>query len=249
MCTLVILRRPDHAWPLVLAGNRDELAGRRSRPPAAHWPDRPGVVAGLDEFAGGSWFGVNAGGVAAVVMNREGSLGPLPDKRSRGELVLEALDHAEAQEAAEALADLDPDAYRPFNLFVGDPLAAYWVRHAGDGRIGIREVPPGTHMIAAGELDDDGQARIRRFLPSFRTATCPQPERGDWSGWQRLLTDRAPAQPGIPETAMAFAREDGFRTRSHHLLAIPKYPAPENPPLFLYADSDADAPVFERVPV
>jgi len=41
-------------------------------------------------------------------MNRMNSLGPLPGKRSRGELVLEALDHADAREAAEALAALEP---------------------------------------------------------------------------------------------------------------------------------------------
>ena len=82
MCTLVILRRPDHAWPLLFAANRDEMLERPWRPPARHWPDRPDVVAGRDELAGGTWLGVNDHGVGAAVLNRIGSLGQTTDKRS-----------------------------------------------------------------------------------------------------------------------------------------------------------------------
>ncbi len=131
MCTLVLSRRPGTAWPLVLAANRDELADRPARPPGRHWPERPEVVAGLDLQAGGSWLGINDHGVVAGVLNRPGTLGPAAGKRSRGELVLEALDHADAAAAAHALSDLDPDAYRPFNLVIADSRDAFWLRHAG----------------------------------------------------------------------------------------------------------------------
>src|SRR4051794_25054803 len=82
MCTLVMLRRPDHPWPVLIAANRDEMAGRPWRPPGRHWPDRPEIVAGLDELAGGSWFGLNEAGLVAGVLNRVGTLGPQADKRS-----------------------------------------------------------------------------------------------------------------------------------------------------------------------
>ena len=131
MCTVVLLRRPGAPWPLLLAANRDERRSRPWRPPARHWPDRPDVVAGLDELAEGSWLGVNDYGVVAAILNRSGSLGPAAGKRSRGELVLEALDHADASAAASALADLEPAAYRPFNLIVADQRDAFWLRHAG----------------------------------------------------------------------------------------------------------------------
>ena len=42
-------------------------AGRPWKAPARHWPDRPNVVAGLDELAGGSWLGMNDEGVVAAV--------------------------------------------------------------------------------------------------------------------------------------------------------------------------------------
>jgi hypothetical protein len=131
MCTLVLSRRPGTTWPLLLAANRDELADRPARPPGRHWPDRVELVAGLDLQAGGSWLGINDHGVVAGVLNRPGTLGPAAGKRSRGELVLEALDHADADAAARALSDLDPDAYRPFNLVIADNRDAFWLRHAG----------------------------------------------------------------------------------------------------------------------
>jgi len=131
MCTVVLLRHPGSRWPLLLAANRDELRSRPWRAPGRHWPDRRDVVAGLDEQAGGTWLGVNDHGVVAAVLNRAGTLGPASGKRTRGELVLEALDHADAAAAAAALSDLDPTAYRPFNLIVADNRDAYWLRHAG----------------------------------------------------------------------------------------------------------------------
>ena len=48
MCTVVILRRPGHPWPIVFAANRDEMLDRPWQAPGRHWPDRPEVVAGLD---------------------------------------------------------------------------------------------------------------------------------------------------------------------------------------------------------
>src|SRR6266481_2211198 len=132
MCSVVILRRPGDPWPVLLAANRDEMNDRPWLPPGRHWPDRPWVVAGLDRQAGGSWLGLNDHGLVAGVMNRAGSLGPAAGKRSRGELVLEALDHADALEAAEALRALEPRAYRPFNMIVVDNRDAFWIRNAGE---------------------------------------------------------------------------------------------------------------------
>ena len=61
-------------------------------------------------------MGMNDHGVVATVLNRAGTLGPAEGKRSRGELPLEALDHADAVDAVDALLHLSRDAYRPFNM-------------------------------------------------------------------------------------------------------------------------------------
>lgn len=223
MCTLVILRRPAHAWPLLLAGNRDELDSRPWRAPGRHWPRRPGVVAGLDCLGGGSWAGINDAGMVAVVMNRAGTLGPAPGKRSRGELVLEALDQGTAQAAARVLRRLDTSAYRPFNLVLGDAREAFWLCHRGDGPkiLDVHPIPPGLHLLSSRDLDDTSQPRVRLFLPRFQAAPPPDPVRGDWDAWIDLLRDRGcPAEEG-PTAAMNFRLDSGFGTVSSLLLALP----------------------------
>src|SRR5260370_16509806 len=155
MCTLVILRRPELPWPVVIAANRDEMIDREWRPLARHRPDGRETVGGLDVLAGGSWLAVNEHGLAAGILNRVGSLGPLAGRRSRGELVLEATDHADARVAAEALSALEPRSYRPFNLIVADERDAYWLRHAdptGVMAISIRPLPIALSMITASDL-------------------------------------------------------------------------------------------------
>ena len=234
MCTVVILRRPEARWPVLIAANRDEMIDRPWRAPGRHWPDRPEVVAGLDESAGGSWLGINDWGVAAAVLNRTGSLGPAPGRRSRGELVLEALDHADAVEAATALSHLDPAAYRTFNLIVADERDGFWLRHAGGRRIEVRPLKEELSLIAAGDLDDLGTRRLALAKPAFRAWPVPDPDRGDWTGWQELLgSTRAP--PGEPATAAMRFRTDGYGTVSSALIALPARNELELRPVFRFA--------------
>jgi uncharacterized protein with NRDE domain len=221
MCTLVLLRRPGHHWPLILGANRDEMRDRPWRAPGRHWPDRPNVVAGLDELAGGSWLGINNYGVFAAILNRVGTLGPAAGKRSRGELVLDALDHADAVAAAAALADIEPDSYRPFNLVVADNRDAFWLAHRGRGPVALTRVGAGLHMLTARELDDPASPRIRRYRERFAAPPPPDPGSDDWQAWQALLEDETPGPDEGPESAMRFSRPDGFGTVSSTLLALP----------------------------
>jgi uncharacterized protein with NRDE domain len=221
MCTLIMLRRQGHSWPLIVGANRDEMRGRPWRKPGRHWADRPDIIAGLDEAACGSWLGLNRYGVLAAVLNRAGTLGPLDGKRSRGALVLEALDHADAAAAATALADLDPRAYRPFNLVVADNREAFWLAHRGDGDITVRPVPDGLSMLTSRELDDPSSPRIARYAARFREASPPDPAANDWRDWQDLLEDRTEDPERGPESAMSFMTESGFGTVCSSLLALP----------------------------
>jgi uncharacterized protein with NRDE domain len=239
MCTLVILRRPEHRWPVLIGANRDEMVDRPARPPGRHWPDRPEVTAGLDLFAGGSWLGLNDWGVMAAILNRTGSLGPAPGRRSRGELVLEALDHADAVEAAAALSALDPHSYRSFNLIIADSRDGFWLRHDG-AQIAAYPLKEGLSLIAAGDLiddpgDDPETRRLELALPRFRAAPVPDPDHGDWTAWQELLAcDEAP--PGeAAEAALRFRTPGGFATVSSTLLALPTREEPALKPVFRYA--------------
>ncbi len=233
MCTLILLRRPGHDWPVIVGANRDEMKARPWRAPARHWPDRPEVVAGLDELAGGSWLGINDHGVVAGVLNRHGSLGPAPGQRSRGELVLEALDHADAVDAASALAAIDPHAYRTFNMIVADSRDAFWLGHADDSGktpVEARPVKNGLSMIASGEIDDAEMPRLGRFRPRFLAAPVPDPAAGDWSAWESLLSEDG----GGPDQALRFDTDRGFATVSSALIAIPSHDKPELEPRFRF---------------
>jgi uncharacterized protein with NRDE domain len=246
MCTVILLRRPHHDWPLLLAGNRDEMAGRPWMAPARHWALSPDVTGGLDVLAEGSWLALNDHGVVATVLNRYGTLGPAAGKRSRGELVLQALDHADAQAAAVALRHLDPEAYRPFNLVVADNRDAFWLR--ADGRtVSALVIPEGLSMLTAGELNDEKDLRIRAFRPRFMLAPPPDPDAQDFAAWQQLLAERAPAPQTDREAGLTFQLDNGFGTRSSAIVALPEMGRSGVKPVFLFAGGPPDQTPFEPV--
>ncbi len=248
MCSIIILRRPGHAWPLLIAANRDEMLDRPWDPPGRHWPDRPEVVAGRDRLAGGSWLGRNDHGVIAAALNREGSLGPSEDKRSRGELVLEALDHADAAAAAEALSAVAPDAYRSFNLVIADNRDAFLVANrARTGLVGCDEIPPGLWMLTSLELNDRSNARIATHLPRFQAADIPDPDSGDWSAWTTLLKGRDHDPTTGPSGAICIASDWGFGTVCSSLIALPSPEAEESREIFLFAPGRPDEHEYRPV--
>lgn len=241
MCTLVILRRPGHDWPLIIAANRDEMANRPWAPPGRHWQDRVEVVAGQDKTAGGTWLGLNDWGVVAGILNRPGSLGPDPALRSRGELPLEALDHAEAAVAAKALSALDGANYRTFNLIIGDAIEAHWLSSDGE-TVKSEPIPEGISMITAHDLNDTASPRIARFLPLFEAAATPDPENNDWAAWQRLMGSGG-------EDAMSFKTDSGFATVSSSLLALPDPLKPGAKPVWLFAPGAPDKTAYSTVEI
>jgi hypothetical protein len=249
MCTVVLLRRSRHAWPLLLAGNRDEMADRPWSPPARHWPDRPEVVAGRDDLAGGSWLGLNDDGVVAVLMNRRGTLGPQVGKRSRGELVLEALDHADAVAAGAAMGDLNPEAYRDFNMVIADNRDALWVRHGGDGPVSVAPLEDGLWMITAADANDTAaDPRIARALPRFRAAPAPDPLAADgWAAWSALQGQGPDPDAPSANAGLCFMLESGFGTVNAAQVALPA-PAVNAPaPVLRFAAGPPDRTPFRPV--
>lgn len=250
MCTFVILRRPGGDWPTLVAANRDEMIDRPWLPPARHWPDRPEIVAGQDTLAGGSWLGINDFGVVAGILNRHGSLGPAAGQRSRGELVLEALDHADARAAAEALEHIESSAYRTFNLMIADNRDAFWLRHAdpsGTLPLTVTALKPGLHMIASGDLDDDDLPRLKHYRPLFAAAQPPDPARDDWRDWEKLLTDGDLAPGQEAQSVMRFDTGRGFATVSSSLIALPSAEHPELKPRFRFAAHQPEASPWRDV--
>lgn len=247
MCTFIILRRPGHDWPVLIAANRDEMTDRPWLPPARHWADRPDVVGGLDELAGGTWLAANDTNVVAAVLNREGSLGPTSGKRSRGELVLDAVDHPDALMAAEAMAELDGRAYRSFNLVIADNHNAYWARGTEEAAVTVHEIPAGLHMITSRDMDDTDSVRIGRFLPMFRSTAEPDIATGDWSGWENRLRTRIQDPEEDPREAMCIVTDRGYGTVSSSLIALPSADHPDRKRIWKFANGRPDIHLFENI--
>jgi uncharacterized protein with NRDE domain len=233
MCSVILLLRPQHEWPVLIAANRDEMHERPWLPPGRHWPDRPEIVAGQDQLAGGSWLGVNDFGVVAGILNRRNTLGPQEGKRSRGELVLDALDFADADAAIDMLRDLQAGAYRPFNMFVADNSGGFWLKNDGS-EITAETLPPGLSMITASDRNDPQSLRIRHFLPHWQMAEEPDPARGDWRDWERLLGSREHAPGGDVFDAMHIVSNTGFGTMSSSLIALPSVEHSERAPVWRF---------------
>jgi uncharacterized protein with NRDE domain len=168
MCTIAVWFQVHAAVPLVVAANRDEFLARPYRAPAVV---APGVVAGLDERAGGTWMGATTHGFFAGLTNVRSPAGADRARRSRGELVLDALRAGRSDDAAALLAARDPRDYNPFFLIFGD---AREVRVAAAppsaASVVISAVPPGAHVLPNGPLDAPTfpkVARVAELVPTL----------------------------------------------------------------------------------
>ncbi len=213
---------------MFIGANRDEMVARPWEPPASYWPDLPGVVAGRDIVAGGTWLGMNSHGVVAAVLNRHGSLGPAAGKRSRGKLPLIALAAATAADAAARIAALDAGQYRSFNLVVGDASGAFFLAGLEDGQPEMEALGRGTWMITSGQPNQISLPRIARHLPKFEAAA--------FEDWPDLLADRS----GPWDSALNIPEQGGFATVCASMLALPK----DGPPTWRFAAGPPDVAAF-----
>jgi uncharacterized protein with NRDE domain len=230
VCTVIVSIRPDQ---VLLAANRDERVDRPWDPPAAYWPDRPGVIAGRDRTGGGTWMGMNRHDLVATVLNRPGTLGPAAGKRSRGDLPLMALDHATAADAARALTRLDAGLWRGFNMVLADRSGAWFVKGLGYGHPQAEPLPPGVSMVTAHDPNDMDSPRTARHLARFQAA---EPAR---DAWQAILSDRR----GAAAEQLNVVPRGGFGTVSSSFVALPA----EGDPIWLFAAGPPDQAPF--VPV
>lgn len=219
MCTILLLRRPGHVWPLLAAANRDERLDRAWDPPGPHWPSHPGVTGGRDLTAGGTWMALGASSVLAAVLNRPGSLGPAAGKLSRGDLPLRAAQATSAAAATRDLSGLDSTAYRPFNLVVADRDSAFFLRGLGEGPVEVLPLGEGFTMVTAQDPNDLASPRIRRHLPRFRAAPPPRPDQNDWMAWETLLADDSQDEAGIAAT-LRVPPTKGFGTVCSSLVGL-----------------------------
>jgi uncharacterized protein with NRDE domain len=173
MCTLIVIHRRIPGAPLVVAANRDEFYNREAMGPALFslpGSDGVSVLAPRDCQAGGTWLGINRHQVFAAVTNRPGGIVE-PSRRSRGLMVLDALRFESAKEAAEEFESIPNDRYNGFNLVVADTRDAFAVtREIGReaGKLGVRRLEPGTHVVGNAAPDDLSHPKTRRIMEAAK---------------------------------------------------------------------------------
>ncbi len=157
MCTILLRYAPGTSEPVLLAANRDEF---RDRPADDPHEIVPGVFAGRDRLAGGTWLAVGGGTIAALT--NIGGAPRRPEARSRGELPLAAL------------AGTLPDDFTPwnaFNLLVVDGAGARVLTHTADGRTHHPiALGAGVHVIVNEAFDAARGARAQHAAALVRGA-------------------------------------------------------------------------------
>ncbi len=251
MCSIVILKKSENEWPLIISTNRDEMNNRKSLPPGRHWKDKPHIFAGKDLLAGGSWLGVNDNGVVAAIMNRMNSLGPMENKKSRGELVLNALDHDDANKSLNAIIKIQKDYYRGFNMFIGDNLNSHWIKSdEKSSDIQYTNIPDGISMITSHDRNDLNSNRFKNYLSKFSLLKEPNPTKNEWSDWEELLKSTY-SEDSNPLSAMCIKTDMGFQTISSSFIALPSFKSKlnKNKPIFRHANGSPDITSYDELKI
>ncbi len=165
MCTVVALHGVRADAPLIVAANRDEFYARATTGPQLL---DEGIVGGRDELALGTWLGVTRSaphetGLVVAVTNQRTHRLPDPGRRSRGELVLEALRARSVAGVEALLRRIDAREYNPFNLLFGDG-ASLRVAYARDhvAEIAVEPHGPGVWILANDRIDAPDYPKTRR---------------------------------------------------------------------------------------
>ena len=161
MCTLIVLHQCVPGRPLIVAANRDEFLERPADGMAIRSTNTGPILSPLDLEAGGTWVGLSARGVFVGLTNLR-SPEPEPEsstagavagaaRRSRGEVVMMALEAETAAKAIQVLLELAPETYDPFQLLVADGQDAWLLVYRGEAR--AIQLEPGPHIV--GNVVDD----------------------------------------------------------------------------------------------
>jgi uncharacterized protein with NRDE domain len=157
MCLIALAWRVHPEYPLIVAANRDEFHARPAAP-AAFWDDYPGILAGRDLEARGTWMGVSRSGRFAAVTNYRGAREPRAIE-SRGALVSRFLPGVE--KAGPYVESLKKDLYSGFNLLACDGEELWWTSNR-DGA--ARMLEPSVYGLANALLDSPDVEPAKRAL-------------------------------------------------------------------------------------
>ncbi len=149
MCFILLAYHSHPDYPLIVAANRDEFYQRPAQS-ANWWGTTPGLLAGRDLQAGGTWLGINRQGRFATVTNYRAPSQFHPNRRSRGELVTSFLLSEQAVDQFAATIKNTSDQYNPFNILLGDQQRLCYCNNQESTLINLE---PGVYALGNALLD------------------------------------------------------------------------------------------------
>jgi len=223
MCLILFALHQHDDYPLIVIANRDEYYARPTRA-ARWWPDRPGVFAGRDLEALGTWLGVSKNGRFAAVTNVREPGGMSPGDKSRGELPALYLGGNESPESYLQNLQTDAARYSGYNLLLGNSEELWFASNRDSA---IRNITPGIYGISNGRFDEawpklsSGKLELERVLDSGI----------DEQSLMGILTDISIAPENeLPSTGVAldvermlssrFIRSSSYGTRACSVVTI-----------------------------
>lgn len=179
MCTIAILHGVHPEFPVVVASNRDEALGRAATGTQLLSDGPVRVVGGRDVARRGTWSGVASTGVYVGITNQRTFRPPDPTRRSRGEVVLEALRTGSVAGVKRYLGSLDPAEFNAFNLLFGEVRAEhatgrvmtdFLVAYArpDPASIEFHSIPHGIHVLANDRIGSHEFPKAERVLALAR---------------------------------------------------------------------------------
>jgi uncharacterized protein with NRDE domain len=171
VCLILLAWQVSKEHPLVVAANRDEFHARPAAP-AGFWDDRPGILAGRDLEARGTWMGVSRSGKFAAVTNYRGAR-EASAAQSRGALVTGFLESGAAPGEYIRSLVAASSAYSGFNFLASDGSELWWMSNRGGEP---RRLEPGIYGLGNALLDSpDVEPRKRRFERVLESGAAVEP--------------------------------------------------------------------------
>ena len=210
MCLVLFAYRVAPGRPLVVAANRDEFYARPTL--NAHWwSEVPGLLAGRDRQAGGTWLGVSTAGRFAAVTNFT-DFGAGAPPNSRGALPVNFLGGGET--ALEFADRIKGECYQGFNLLLWDGRDLVCTSNRGATQV----LEAGCYALTNAELG----ARWPKAVEGAARLQCAVEQGADVDALIGLLRNDQPPAPGLNEAASAvearntpcFISGDAYGTRA-----------------------------------
>lgn len=228
MCLITFAYKTHPVYDLVLAANRDEFYARPTRK-AQFWSEEnlPGVLAGKDLEAGGTWMGVEHSGKWAALTNYRDPSIKRENPPTRGELVLNYLKDQEP--ASEYIDELNPGStrYHGFNLLLGSSDGIFHFSNVTQEK---SEIKPGVHGLS-NALMDTPWPKLEKAKQDLAAAISNESIDHDQLFALLKNDQRAPdnilPDTGIPKEweraiSSVFIKTENYGTRCSTLLLIDK---------------------------